>query len=189
MMLTTTSRSKLDKFIKRVASEAEAKYPSRYQDLEDYIQIGQIALWRAEQLWQDRDDKNFVSYAYLAIGRAIRRAAIKSTCIVSAPYRAKVCAAEIRSRLCRGEDEDGVREACVKVKKWNNHNEWMALRGMFGQVFDIKPLFKLTDKSLCLYSAINDIMSIPSLTNEERKILLMLMQNLGEFNKSRVEIP
>ena len=137
MMLTATSRSKIDKFIERVAYQANDNYPSRYQDVDDYIQIGQIALWQAEQLWQDADSDKFIAYARLTIVRAIRRAAIQSTGAVSGSYRAKVQAAEIRTRLCHGESEADIRQDLITVKKWNSDEEWMALRGMFRDVATI----------------------------------------------------
>jgi DNA-directed RNA polymerase specialized sigma subunit len=130
-MLPQTSRSKLDKFIERVAYRANKNYPSRYQDIDDYLQVGRMTLWQAEQSWSDKGDRQFIAYACLAIVRAIRRAAIQSTCAVSGSFRAKVQAVEIQTRLHRGETEIDIQRDFVSVKRWGSNDEWIALRGMF----------------------------------------------------------
>jgi DNA-directed RNA polymerase specialized sigma subunit len=182
MRAQTISRSEqklLDSFIKRVAYQADRLYPSRYQDVEDYIQIGYIALWKAQEKWEEaKSNVKFESFAMLLIARDIRKEAIRSTCVASASYKTKVMAAKIRSDLSKGIREDKIANQLGIDKR-----QWELMRGLFSFCPDQRVLEKIEDKNESTYCALGDILSIDSLTDEEREIIV------ARFNDQDLDIP
>jgi len=182
MRAQTISRSKqklLDSFIKRVAYQADKLYPSRYQDVEDYIQIGYIALWKATEKWDaSKNGGKFESFAMLLIARDIRKEAIRSTCVASASYKTKVLAAKIRSDLSKG-----IREDKIASQLGVNRHQWELMRGLFSFCPDQRILEKIEDGDESAYCVLGDILSIKSLTDEEREIII------ARFNNQDLDIP
>ena len=184
MALTTTSRSKLKQFIKRVARKINAKYPSRYQGTEDYIQIGNIALWQVEQQLGDKDCEMFVPYVCAVIIRKIRHAAIESIGAVSGSYRAKVQAIRAQAEFASGHSEEEIRNKLQTITKWENDEEWIALRGMIMHVFGDKALSYVADKSCSNYSIFDDMLDMSSLTSDEKQAIQKAVGKTDQWDKS-----
>ena len=184
MALTTTSRSKLKQFIERVARKINAKYSSRYQGIDDYIQIGNIALWQVEQQLGNKDCEMFIPYACAVIIRNIRHAAIESTGAVSGSYRAKVQAIRAQAALANGHSEEEIRNKLQVITKWKNDEEWIALRGMIMHVFGDKALAYVADKSCSDYSIFDDMLNISSLTSDEKQAMQKATGKTNRWDKS-----
>ena len=65
----------LQNIITKIAKKTYQVYPSRYQDIEDYIQEGYLALYQAKRQWLKCRKGTFLPYAYIAISRSIRKSA------------------------------------------------------------------------------------------------------------------
>lgn len=95
--------SVFDNFIAYLADRASRQSGGGYNDFDDYMQIGRIAAWRAEQTWQGRG--SFPCYARMTIRHEIANAAIDSRFPVSAPQKVKRQAAIAGIMMAEGWDE------------------------------------------------------------------------------------
>jgi len=77
----------LNEFIINFARRIATLYPNNCADEEDYIQVGHLKL--AEINGGKYKQRNYLAYAIVAISRAMRYAAFKSMCAVSASYKTK----------------------------------------------------------------------------------------------------
>lgn len=123
--ISHSEKETLYKIITNLAHKAVRNYPSRYQDLDDYIQIGYIALYKARQTWCSSGNNKFIAYALKTIDRAIRKSAIQSTCFVSASYAMKTLASKIRAKLAMGYNE---LEICTMFDI--NNQQWHTIKAL-----------------------------------------------------------
>lgn len=179
-----SNRKLFDKLIRQIAYKTHRIYPSRYQDIDDYVQVGYMALLQAEQQWGENRCGEFKPYAISIIAREIRRAAIESTCVVSSPLRIKALAAHIHSLLGMGYSELAIIKR-LKIKP----KEWEILRSMFSTSLSLSSHVDVSDESTYNYSVLDDILSIPSLNSEERQIIISrINKTLNGLNIPRTSL-
>jgi len=92
----------LNNFILNTARKVSRNYPSRYQDVDDYVQDGLIALYMAKAQWSKNHIGSFLPYAKVCVGRAIRKSAIKSIGQLSCSYKIKLLIIKIQQQMNSG---------------------------------------------------------------------------------------
>lgn len=152
--------------IMREAYKAQQKYPSRFSDVEDLIQIGRIAAWKAKKSWRS-DKASFATYARVCIANAMRRAAIASTCALSASHAEKLLAFKMRARLRGGQSPFTVRNVLKISEEESRGFSLLVSRGL-----PLHQFIEENGRDEEPYSTLHDMLSVKDLTDEERQIIM-----------------
>jgi len=164
-----TRRNSIHEFIVNFATKIEQLYPNSYSDVGDYIQEGHLKL--AQIRGCEGNKRDFFSYAITCVARAMRKSAIDSTCVASAPHRIKWMAHKINSLLASGSTEQEVCrkleitvEQLFEIKQLYYHESW-------------NMLFEEPAESAESFSFFDDILESEQLTEEDVVILKAQFEN------------
>lgn len=153
----------LDIFIYRLAKKIAALYPNSSADKEDYIQEGHLKL--AEICKGDYGIRNFKAHAIVSISRAMREAALRTMCAISAPHRVKKQIHKIKVFLGAGKTECEIckelritQETLINLKSLISAESWHRL--FKEPTYDSEPFFVL-----------DDLLSSRYLTNKDRNLI------------------
>jgi len=150
-----------------MATRAARVYSSRYQDVDDYIQEGYVALLEAKEQWLKHQNGSFLPYAFTAIARRIRTCAVESTCICSAPYRIKLLLLKIRARFNGGWSIDELMEQLQITIE-----EKVLLRPLLEVPLSMEMFHEIPDSSIAPYNAIEDLLQSDLLSDGEFLLLI-----------------
>lgn len=168
----------LDIFIYRLANKIAALYPNSCADKEDYIQEGHLKL--AEICKGDYEVCNFKAHAIVSISRAMREAALRTMCSISAPHRVKKQIYRIKVLLASGKTECYIceklritQETLISLKSLITTEPWHRL-------------FREPSYESEQFSMLDDLLSSLFLTEEDRDFIqFQLGDTANGFRLSR----
>jgi len=155
----------VEKIVERQVRKAEKKYLGCYLNAEDFRQIAWIAVWQADLNWRPGEAR-FERYVKKCIVNEIRRAALQSMSVLSAPYRQKERARTLRSMLDRGFSRSEIKKRLsISDEEYADLFDLTSRLDSFPRALESQPVRETP------YSTVDDALSIPDLTHEEQQII------------------
>ncbi len=174
MMMTTTSRSKLDRFIRRTAALIQRCWPNTINDVDDLIQEGHLAALEAEAI-RDEGGGPFLRYAFVVVRRAMHRAAARAAGIATTSRmdRARALRVQRLRGLGMGDDQIGAQMGLSR-------EELNALERVFQRAKPLEPDTGVPD-AVCIarepYGVLNDMLSCTALDDRERALIRLFAEH------------
>jgi len=169
MVMTTTSRSKLDRFIRRTAALIQRCWPNTINDTDDLIQEGHLAALEAEAI-RDKGGGPFLRYAFVVVRRAMHRAAARAAGIATTSRMDRARARRVqRLRLLGMGDDQIAAEMGLAPQEL----------GAIEHVFQ-RPK-SLGHDAVCIerepYCVLNDMLSCAALDDQERALIRLFAEH------------
>ena len=174
MMMTTTSRSKLDRFINRTAGLIQRCWPNTINDIDDLMQEGHLAALEAEAI-RDAGGGPFLRYAFVVVRRAMHRAAAHAagTATTSRVDRARALRVQRLRGLGMGDDQ-------IAAQMGLSREELDASERVFQRANPLEPDTGVPD-AVCIerepYCILNDMLSCAALDDRERALIRLFAEH------------
>ena len=184
MMMTTPSRSKLDRFIRRTAALIQRCWPNTINDTDDLIQEGHLAALEAEAI-RDKGGGPFLRYAFVVVRRAMRRAAARATGIATTSRldRARALRVQRLRLLGMGDDQ-------IAAQMGLSREALDALEHVFQRAKPLEPDTGVlgtgapdtgVPDAVCIerepYGVLNDVLSCAALDDRERALIRLFAEH------------
>ena len=169
MMMMTTSRSKLDRFIRRTAALIQRCWPNTINDIDDLIQEGHLAALEAEAI-RDEGGGPFLRYAFAVVRRAMHRAAARAAGIATTSRLGRARALRVQRLRLLGMGDDQ-----IAAQMGLSREELNALERVFQRANPLEP------DAVCIerepYCALNDMLSCAALDDRERALIRLFAEH------------